>query len=436
MISILTKKAASMRYVVLWGICSISCIMHAFPPINLFKPSDRPMQPEPLPCWSSQFTIGYEGALKVKGFRDDDNDCQQICIHASNDIKKKTNVLHIYGAEQNGLAALKGFDSVTKPGQLSQLFNINDENGTQGFFRPCGEYKIPMNLMLSQRFYFNHGLHFGLHLPVYSMELKNVSWQKLNGSVTGEQNLEDDLLRSIREVAGLNVCGWKRTGIGDLIAQLVWMRDYPQAKPLLENVRVQARLGAVFPSGKKTAPDDIVAFPFGNDGSWGIQFAGGIDLDFCWALRGGVDVEFIYLFGNERCRRIKTVCNQTDLLFLTKLPVFREFGLNQQYNIYLETCNLFRSGLSLKANYQFLKQNEDRLFAFSDRYDTEIINSSENVQDWTAHSLILMARYDISHHFEEKRWYEPTLTGWFKWGFNGKRALLANTLGVQLSINF
>lgn len=412
-------------------------LLDAFPPINLFKPSDRPLQPDPLPCWSSQFTIGYEGAIRVKGFRDDEEECNQVCLHSSDKVKKKTNVLQIYQMEQNGLAALKGFDSETKPGQLSQLFNINDENGTQGLFRPCAEFKIPMNLMFSQRFYFNHGLSFGLHLPVFVMELKDVHFKELNDTLTTcEQRLEDHLLRELREVAGLRVNGWKRTGIGDLIAQLVWMRDYPQSKPLLDNVRVQARLGAVFPTGKKANPDELLAFPFGNDGSWGIQFAGGLDLDFCWALRGGVDVEFIYLFGNERCRRIKTVCNQTDLLFLTKLPVFREHGLNQQYNLYVETCNLFGSGLSLKTNYQFLKQNEDRLFAFSDRYDTEIINSAEGVQDWTAHSLILMAKYDFRKHFGTDFWCIPSLTGWFKWGFNGKRALLANTLGLQLSVDF
>ena len=55
------------------------------------------------------------------------------------DRKKKTNVLHIFGPDQNGLAALKGFDSPTKPGQFSQLFSINDENGVQGLFGPCGK---------------------------------------------------------------------------------------------------------------------------------------------------------------------------------------------------------------------------------------------------------------------------------------------------------
>ncbi len=410
--------------IVSWG--------YAIPPINLFRPSDRPLMPRPLPCWGGQLSIGYEGAIKTKGFRDDGDERFQVCIDQSSEIDKKTNVLHIYQTDQNGLAALKGFDAHSKPGQLSQLFNINDENGTQGLFRPCGDLKVPVNLLFSQRFYFNHGLSFALHLPVLSMELKDVRWRSLNGSTTGEQRLEEDLLRHIREVSGLDLQGWKRTGIGDLVAQMSWIRDFPQAKPALTNVRVQGRLGVDFPTGKVADPDKILAIPFGNDGSWGIQFAGGLDLSFCYSLRGGIDAEFLYLFGNTRTRRVKTVCNQTDLLFLMKRPTFREYGLGQQYNIYIESCDLVR-GLSLKANYQFLKRNEDRLFVCSDRIDTAVVNTAESLQDWTAHSLILMANYDFCA--PESR-VLPSLMGWFKWGFNGKRAILANTIGLQFSLAF
>lgn len=411
---------------------SMAFVSDAIPPINLFRPSDRPLMPEPLPCWGSQLSIGYEGSFKIRGFRDDLDEYFQVCIDESTNIEKKTDVLHIYQGEQNALAGLKGFDAYTKPGQLSQLFNINDENSHQGFYRPCGNLSVPLNLLFSQRFYFNHGLSLALHLPVLSMELKNVRWCSLNSLTTGEQRLEDNLLNDVGAVGGLDLRGWKRTGLGDLVAQLSWIRDYPQVKPALTNVRVQGRFGVDFPTGKVANPDLLLAIPFGNDGSWGIQFAGGLDLTFCYTFRAGVDVEFLYLFGNTRTRRVKTICNQTDLLFLTKLPVFREFGLGQQYNLYVESCE-FVQGLSLKLNYQFLKRNDDRLFVCSDRLDPVVVNSAEYIQDWTAHSLIFMTNYRFCP--DDSR-ILPSLMGWIKWGFNGKRALLADTVGLQLSIAF
>ena len=95
------------------------------------------------------------------------------------------------------------------------------------------------------------------------------------------------------------------------------MRDFPQCRALLNNVRVITRLGLVCPTGKREDEDRLLAFPFGNDGAWGLQFAGGIDLTFGYTLRGGIDVEFIYLFGNTRCRRIKTAPDQTDSSLFT-----------------------------------------------------------------------------------------------------------------------
>ncbi len=407
----------------------------AFPPINLFRPSDRPLMPEPiLGDWSSQTSIAYEGVFQVRAFRDT-GDESQINLCDSVDKEKKSNILQIYQRNQNGLAALKGFESSTRPGRLSQLFAFNDENGEQGFFRPCGTLKIPLNLMLSQRFYFTHGLSLAFHLPVYSMELKNVVWRSLNPEVTGEQDLEKDLIGQIRQISGLKLNGWKRTGIGDFIAQMTWMREFPQAKPLLQNVRIQARLGLICPTGKVQDEDQLFAFPFGNDGAWGVQFAGGLDLTFGYTLRGGIDAEFVHLFGNNRCRRVKTACNQTDFLFLKKVPTYREFGLGQQYNLYIESYQCWR-GLSLKLNYQFLKRNEDRLDLMSDSLNSRLANGAESLQDWTAHSCIAMVRYDMWKELPETSCIKPSLRGWVKWGFNGKRAILVNSVGVQLDVSF
>lgn len=406
----------------------------ARPPINLFRPSDRPLMPEPIiPCWSSQLSVGYEGAFHVRGFLDDDKRFQ-VCVDQCTDIDRKTNVLHLYQNEQNGLAAVKGFDSITKPGQFSQLFSINDENGVQGFLRPCGDFKVPVNLLLSQRFYFDYGFNLAFHLPVISMELNNVRWRLLNGKTTGEEVLTQDIVGHIREISGLHLNGWKRTGIGDLVIQGTFMRDFCQSRPILKNVRVQGRLGINFPTGKLADENRVLAIPFGNDGAWGLQFAGGIDLSFGYTLRGGIDAEFLYLFGNTRCRRIRAAQHQTDLLFLQQAPTFREHGLGQQYNVYLESCDFWR-GFSAKVNYQLLKRNDDRLDIASDRIDPVIALDAESLRDWTAHSLIFMARYELCKDLPESP-VLPSILGWFKWGFNGKRAILANTIGFQVSLAF
>ena len=46
-----------------------------------------------------------------------------------------------------------------------------------------------------------------------------------------------------------------------------------------------------------------------------------------------------------------------------------------------------------------------------------------------------MARHDVWRDYECSTVY-PSVLGWIKWGFNGKRALLANTVGVQVNLAF
>lgn len=405
---------------------------NALPPVNLFRPSDAFLIPERVPGSCFQFTVGYEGSLSTRGFKDDHDECNQT--NESCDVQKEVNVLQIYQRKQNALASLKGFDACTRLGQISQLFNINDENGTQGIFIPTGCLKVPINLMFAARYYAPYNISFGLFLPVYSIELAQVQWREKTNNKIMEDRLESDFIKLIHDIAGLSLRGWKRTGVGDLLAQVAWMRDFPQARPLLSNVRVQLRFGVSAPTGLRQDEDKILAFPFGNDGSWGLQFAGSLQLTFCNYIRGGIDAEFLYLFGNTRLRRVRTDCHQTDLLFLTKVPAFKEFGFSQQFNVFVETCNIFR-GLTFRLNYQYLKRNEDRLFVCNDRIDPFIVNSAESLQDWTAHSLIFGVGYDFRRDFPTQR-LAPSLLGWFKWGFNGKRAILAHTLGVTFTVSF
>lgn len=416
------------------GIVVWVSLSNAMPRINLFRPSDRPLMPESIGIGLGQLSIGYEGAFHIQAFQDTEEFQQQIDIHRLSTRDKKTPLFGLFQERHNVLGALRGSDSDTDSGNLIQRFNIDDQAGLNGLYCPTGELSVPLNLLMAQRFYFDHGLVLGFYLPVIHAELAHVLWHPAYRPTTSERVLTKDLIAQVEDIAGLNLRGWKRTGIGDLVVQVDWTRDFPQCRSLLSHVRTIARVGCIFPTGKRMDENRLLAFPFGSDGAWGLQFAGGLDLSFGYTLRGGIDVQFEYLFGNTRCRRVKTAADQTDLLLTQSALVYREFGLGQQYNIYLESCDLWRN-TSFKINYQLLKQNDDRIDIASDRIDSRLANTAESLFDWTAHSLIFMVRHELWRDYESSRVY-PSLLGWIKWGFNGKRALLANTIGIQFNIAF
>jgi len=403
-----------------------SAFLGAMAPINIFRPTDKFLIPTKWPCTLFQATLAYENAFKIRGYQADDDELKTFA-------QRKVNVMQIYQCKQDAIAMLKNFSPNCSQGQLAELFSLNDDDGTQGIFTPCGDFKIPVNLMFGLRAHFTPTFSFGLFLPYYVMELSHVRWTP--DIISGFVPMTTEQLFSLAKTqGGLDLGGWRRQGIGDLYAQLTWAADFPQMRPLLRNVRPQVRFGVLCPTGKKQDEDKLLAFSFGTDGAWGAQIAGSLDLTFGNYIRGGLDAEFIYLFGNTRERRIKTDLAQTDLLFLTKLPAYKEFGLYQQYNIFLESY-AFISNFTVKINYQHLKHNDDRLFVCSDRIDPLVINSAESLQEWTTNSFIFSLNYDPCAP-NSTSWFKPYISAWYKLGLNGKRALVADTAGIALSLSW
>lgn len=408
------------------------CLVIAFtcaiglPPINIFRPSDKFLIPPKAWCSNFQFTFAYEGALSVKGVLADDLDCLSWS-------ERKVNPLQLYQLRQDGIAMLKGFGPTTNTGQLAQLFFENDDNGTHGHYIPCGDFKVPVNAMFSARWHFNHAITFAAYIQYLVMELEHVRFNEIHTNTSFEDLIAPDLFSTACTVGNLDLGGWKRKGFGDLVLQAYWQQDYPQYRPWLRNVAPMVRLGIDCPTGKKADVDKLLAIPFGNDGSWGVQLSGGLDLYFGCHLKAGFDIELLYLFGHERPARFRTDLGQTDLLFMRKLPAFKENGLTQQYYLYAQIYDCY--GFAGGIHFQQLKQNESRLYVCSDKFDPIIINDAESLQEWSINSLIFTLTYDFSR-FCQPNGYKPYISCWYKQGLMGERALMANTLGATFTLSF
>jgi hypothetical protein len=405
----------------------------SLPPINLLRPEDRPLFPETWNCTGLQFSIGYEYLFDIKGFK---NIYNRYDINFSGSKEEKVNPLQIYQYTQNAISSLNGIlDYKSEEAQIAQFYNIADNNGTIGIYKPYGKFQVPVNLMFALRYHFNYGLALGVFLPYYEMELKDIMFENISNNTSLQYYYQKDLIDFVASTSGISLKPWKRKGIGDLVSYLSWTLDFPQSKPLLSNVRTNLRFGASFPTGKKTDENKILAIPFGNDGCYGLVGGGGIDLDFLYKTRAGVDIYLLYIFGNLKERRVKTAAAQTDLLFSKKVPTFKEFGLFQEYNLYLEAFNINDTGFSFKINYQYLKQNDDKIYISDISINPKIANDAENIQEWSTHSLLFMPSFDWGCYNPESR-FIPSVIGWFKWGFNGKRALVGDSFGLMIHIGF
>lgn len=400
------------------------------PHFNLFNPYDCLVTPGRVSLCNAQIVGAYEYAFHGCGYQTAENERSN-----SNCFRKRADILQLYQNEQDALAALKGDIFTSARSQLSQKFNINDDDGSLGLFIPCGKMHIS-NFMLSARYGFNENFSVSAHLPVISMHLRDVSWKKSPTSnlESFEDNMTIDFIAELERIGNMHLMGWERTGIGDLAALVWWEHYFPQARPILVGTMLNGRLGFTFPTGKKEEGDYIFCPPFGNGAGVGLLGGAHLDLYFTHCIHAALDVELLYLWGRNQIMHIKTDAAQTDLLFLQRACVFKKPGFTQHFTLSLGAQN-FYDRLSLDCSYQFTKQQDTQLYIDSPTFNPIIANAAESLQEWTTHSFVFGLSYDLRTYEHPQAW-EPYLEVIFKHGFNGERAVLMNSITGLIGIEF
>ncbi len=393
--------------------------------MNLIHPYETIIRAEHTPFYSMQVIgLGQFSLGKAKGY--DECGCR---VHP----------LRIWNADQDAIKMLDGFSDDTAIGQRRILVNANDD-GVRGHYIVDGDFSAA-GFALSGRWALPHSFAIAAHFPFYHMKLSNVSWCNETKDITADdartrKYLTDDFFNNVYTLGdGLELGSWKRTGFGDMSLFFEWCQDFKQDKEILKNVRVNARAGLGFPTGKPRDEDKIFALPFGQDGAMSAVFGAGLDLTFSTFARLGLDVELTHVFANTRCRRIKTNYNQTELLLLAKTKVLKDFGLSQQFTLYGELYRLW-DRVSFKLGYQFFKHGEDSLHIYDQVYSDHIARTANSLEEWTTHNCFISLSYDYPCEDECDCRVHPYVSVFAKLPFNGKFSVQNNLLGAVVGIDF
>jgi hypothetical protein len=387
------------------------------------------------------FVIGGGGIGNAQGF----------------DAHNKTNVLRIFDCQQNALTMLEGFPAGSA--QSSLLAQINPFgagfDGKRGLFNVCGDLSLEGMGGLGLRYFWGDGWSINAYLPFYSMRLDNVQWFDQTARVTAadfrvHSLLTDNFAQNVQSLSsGLDIHGWHRAGIGDLAILAEWDKDFPQAKPVLKNVKIHTRAGFSAPTGLRRDNDEIMAMAFGNDGAWALPFALSLELTLGCYLQVGFDVQLMHVFGRTACERIPTAAGQTSLLFLQEACAFRDFGWNQQLSLYAGLVNL-PDGFSARVGYQFIKQGHNAVSLCCNNLSTAIANETpmagqsqtslqqtgrSDLKDWTVHQIIVRTDYDCGIWLKDAC-VSPRFSFFAQLPFNGKRSALFTTFGASIGLDF
>ncbi len=350
------------------------------------------------------------------------------------------NPLAIWQCNQDALAMLEGFPDGSQQSQLLTALNASDD-GVRGHACLNGKLNLDFGGAFAARWYFLPHAWITALLPVYKVNLSDVTIADLTQKITAaDMRVKHQLIQQLNRIVAqlgnnFSLDGWKRAGFGDLNLLCEFLFNFPQERPLLKNVEINGRCGFTLPTGKRADEDKLFAFPFGYDGAVGILYGGGLNVMLGSQFKAGFDVQLLHLFGNTRLRRIKTAFDQTDLLLLAKAEAYKDYGLTQRFNLFVQGYHLLGSGLSLLVGYQFLKHGDDHLALNECAFSSSIANSATSLEEWIVHSVEFNLHYDFAQHCPDS-WAAPQVSLFSRLPFGGKRAVAFTTVGVMIAVDF
>lgn len=406
--------------------CLVLAVFDSYSMNLLLRPYDTLILPQTYLDSNYQLTLWAESGVRpAQGF---------------NEHGLRVNPFAIWNVDQNALAMLEGFAADSPLTQLRNALDAQD-NGLRGHLLFNGKLQLDFGGAVGGRWYFLPHAWFTAYVPFYKMRLTDVCFADRTGtSAPADLRVRNMLTTPIRDIVaefgnGLDLNGWKRSGAGDFNIMVEWMFPFEQQRPLLKLVEVDARVGFTLPTGLKADEDRLLAFPFGYDGAVGILYGGGLNVLLGYCLKAGFDVQLLHLFGNTRDRRIKTAIDQSDILLLAKTPAYRDYGLTQRFNLFVQAYHVW-GGLSALVGYQFLKHGQDHLALNSCLYSSFIANTAAYLDEWIVHSIEFNLHYDFAETWCQDTCWAPQLSLFSRLPFNGKRSVAFTTVGMMLAVDF
>jgi len=402
-------------------------------PLGFLKPFNFMIEPEPVVAMyniknSAKFQWGIMTQLSydTNSFDEDGN---------------LVNAMQIYETQQNVLGLYQGTGTSDKSSQFINSLaggsggGVN--NSENGLFTPTGDFNGSQFAFFGTYMFHNH-CFFKFALPVYKVQLSNVTWAYTGNNTTFagqaiETELVNDFISDAKNLFGLNLSNWNEAGIGDLLMLLDYICDFPQGRTLLRNVRVHGRLGLTFPTGF-VASDNVMSVPFGADGSMTLPFGGGLDINLGRYFQCGFRGEFSYIWGNEMLRRVPSFKQQTSLLFPQLVPTYKDYGITQLFNLYAQAYGIAK-GLSFKVAYEYYNKGVDTISVDRSGFNYELLNTNKRLDEMTTHNMIFFLSFD-SGFLEKRDKIHPQASIFLNLPFNGSFATLASSVGMQLSLDF
>ncbi|MBM3886351.1 hypothetical protein FJ364_00320 [Candidatus Dependentiae bacterium] len=403
----------------------------AFAPTTALRAHDQAMRLSVIKNKKYHIKVAMESSLAERAY---------------NPEQHRTNALTVLEKDQASIMALRNTAPEQKAAAdtiLRRMFNPAD-NGVRGHLKPAGSFS-ELSVTPNVGAQFNVAGMPGLfavdvHVPVVRKQISNISFADQTNTtlvpLIADLQVKKEMpnmLQNFEDLGLLHTGKWVATGLGDTAIMGSWRNWFRQDKELVKGVELFAQLGVTLPTGKERDEDQMFSLPLGSDGAFGIPVGLGLNVQFINTFRAGLNIDFLAYLDKAKNRRLKTHQAQTDLFLLNKGDATKDYGLNWQFYLYLQSRH-FIGGLSAKAAYQYLRHDTDKLTPRDNKFSFDVVNAAANLQEWHAHNVIFSLDYD--HINSSDTLVVPQLSAFFKLPVGGKSVIAAQTVGLQMGVSF
>jgi hypothetical protein len=235
-------------------------------------------------------------------------------------------------------------------------------------------------------------------------------------------------------------CGSHRTGLGDIAFIGGWQTQIRSPLDFIENLKLAARLGFLFPTAKKRNLSEPFSIEAGYNRHFGVPLRGDALFVLSRDIQIGSYLGVIFFSSKtHRSYPVKTNERQNGFIKLYKATVREKKGTLFDVGTYLKLDHFFK-GLSALVGYSYNLQNSDSLHLCGSpsQTNTSIIGGDSRLKSWSAHVLHILAEYDFGAHlyFKKRKW-QPRVTLFYDYPFDGKRIIVnpmaGGSIGVDIS---
>lgn len=303
-----------------------------------------------------------------------------------------------------------------------------------GFLSFSGSFKTieaPFNLYQN----LINGFFLQAYLPIRKLSIKNISYQDLSpldGPAPNKETPEWQIfLQNLNPVLAqfnINIKNSIRSGPGDFSLLLGWAYNNVHTVTF-DYIDVDAKIGALFPTGKRRDLDNPFSLPLGYDGHWAVPLRFDFSIGALDWFTYGLSLDALFFFDKTQKTRIRTDNKQQGFIKLQKNTATIDRGTLWNICTYVKADHVVK-GLSFFLGYTYSHQDSSCIRPSALAYQS-IANHDNMLKAWSMHVLHAITEYDCS---QEHSKYAPIIGFSYNYVIDGKRIFLTDMLFGSCSL--